>query len=216
MGFQGFFARGKLDVERILDIISARGVKVRYGKALDFGCGMGRLSRALAEKFEQTTGVDVSEVMVQLAAESNVGFDSLSFRHNGAGNLKQFESGEYDFILSMIALQHNPPFLIKNYVHDFCRMLAPGGVLIFQVPSRPDNSLTGRLLHLPLFLRKGIRKVLALLRRQPQFIMEMHGVPSRDIVDILDDNGLKVVEIIESSWAGKGWDDHIYLAVKPL
>ena len=35
--------------------------------ALDFGCGIGRLSQALAEHFDQVYGVDISPKMIELA-----------------------------------------------------------------------------------------------------------------------------------------------------
>ena len=39
--------------------------------ALDFGCGVGRLSHALADLFLNVTGIDVSPTMVAKANELN-------------------------------------------------------------------------------------------------------------------------------------------------
>ncbi len=42
-----------------------------FGKALDFGCGVGRLTQALADYFNEVAGVDVSPTMVNKALEYN-------------------------------------------------------------------------------------------------------------------------------------------------
>jgi 2-polyprenyl-3-methyl-5-hydroxy-6-metoxy-1,4-benzoquinol methylase len=47
-----FFLEGEKEVSRVLERCAARGIALRYGRALDFGCGMGRLTRALASRFE--------------------------------------------------------------------------------------------------------------------------------------------------------------------
>src|SRR4051812_47403600 len=59
-----FFRTGEKDVERVLSLLDKLHVTVRRGTALDFGCGIGRLTLALAKRFESTIGVDVSEEMV--------------------------------------------------------------------------------------------------------------------------------------------------------
>ena len=47
------------------------GVTVSRGRALDFGCGAGRLTRALAARFESVVGVDVADAMLDKARALN-------------------------------------------------------------------------------------------------------------------------------------------------
>lgn len=42
------------------------------GVALDFGCGVGRLTRALAAFFDRATGVDISSSMIEEAKKKEM------------------------------------------------------------------------------------------------------------------------------------------------
>ena len=78
------------------------------GVALDFGCGVGRLTRALGTRFEQAVGVDISEAMVAQATPAERAVPACEFRVNTAFDLTQFETGSFDFVYSSIVLQHLP------------------------------------------------------------------------------------------------------------
>lgn len=52
-----------------------------------------------------------------------------------APHLRLFDAGSFAFIISNIVLQHVQPSLATEYLREFLRILAPGGVLIFQLPS---------------------------------------------------------------------------------
>ena len=47
--------------------LGARACRERPGSVLDFGCGVGRLSRELSGRFERYVGVDISAGMVERA-----------------------------------------------------------------------------------------------------------------------------------------------------
>ena len=62
-----FFETGHADVERLLSQLDGLKLKVTFGRALDFGCGVGRVSRALGTRFESVVGLDISHEMIRLA-----------------------------------------------------------------------------------------------------------------------------------------------------
>ena len=129
---EDFFATGKEEIKKQFAKLDAQGISVRNGKALDFGCGVGRLTQALASRFEQVDGVDVSDSMIRNAEKLNRFPGRAKYHLNARGDLESFPSGEYDFIYSIIALQHIPPAFQKNYIADFMRLLSPGGIASFQ------------------------------------------------------------------------------------
>src|SRR5258708_15805121 len=48
-----FLQTGEIEVDRVFAWLETRGPKkIRYGRALDFGCGAGRLTQALAKRFD--------------------------------------------------------------------------------------------------------------------------------------------------------------------
>ena len=96
----------------------------------------GRTStQALAAQFERADGVDISETMVVLARDHNRHRERCYYHVNGQPDLALFADGSFDFVLSKIVLQHNPPAVAEAYIREFVRVLAPGGVADFDMTS---------------------------------------------------------------------------------
>ena len=66
-----FFETGRSEVRRLLADLHQLDVEVRRKRALDFGCGVGRLTQALCEHFEQCAGVDIAPSMISRAEQYN-------------------------------------------------------------------------------------------------------------------------------------------------
>ena len=132
-----FFETGVHEMASIFYQLDSRHIEVARGAALDFGCGVGRLTQALASSFDRVVGVDVSPRMLALAAAFNRFPSRVSYTNNQRDDLGLFGNSTFDFIVSNIVLQHLPPALALAYIGEFFRVLAPGGILVFQLPSNP-------------------------------------------------------------------------------
>src|SRR3954469_20911993 len=67
-----FFAAGEAEIQTVVDHLSGLGLHPAFtGEALDFGCGIGRLTQALARRFSSSWGVDISPTMISLARQAN-------------------------------------------------------------------------------------------------------------------------------------------------
>jgi SAM-dependent methyltransferase len=131
-----FFATAEATIAPILSAAEQLGVPARRERALDFGCGVGRITRALGARFESACGVDISERMVGLARELNAGHPKCAFVVNDAPDLRRFEAGTFDFVFENLALQHLPAkALVWRYVAEFLRVVRPDGLVVFQLPS---------------------------------------------------------------------------------
>ena len=130
-----FFESGRAHVTKLFRILGEHDVSFVAGRALDFGCGVGRLTRPLAERFEQTVGVDVAPSMIQLARRYNAAPTRCEFVVNTHPDLRSFDSGTFDFVHSCLVLQHIPPDVSLRYISEFLRVARPGGVVVFQVPA---------------------------------------------------------------------------------
>jgi SAM-dependent methyltransferase len=139
-----FFKTGADEISELMSYVASLKIPVARERALDFGCGPGRLSQALTEHFERVDGVDISPSMIDLARRYNRRPDRCDYHTLGADDLRLFPDAHFDFIYTTMTLQHLKPRYMRRYLEEFLRVLRPDGLLIFQVPSRPA-SLSGRV-----------------------------------------------------------------------
>jgi SAM-dependent methyltransferase len=135
---EDFFASGRQQVEGSLTDLAQLGIRPR-GRALDFGCGLGRLSQGLAHHFGDVIGVDIAASMIEQARTYNREYNPYAYRCrffvNTTDDLSQFGKETFDFVYSLIVLQHVGTEPAKRYLREFLRILQPGGVALFQLPS---------------------------------------------------------------------------------
>lgn len=137
---EDFFATGAKEIAGIFTILEERGWTVPRRRALDFGCGPGRLSQALAERFENVDGVDIAPSMLELARRHNRHPERCRYHHNREPDLRLFADGTFDFVYSSLVLQHMPPENAKAYVREMLRVAARRGMLVFQMPTHRGDA----------------------------------------------------------------------------
>jgi len=183
-----FFATGVREVGVFMQRADALGKPDARRSAMDFGCGMGRLSQALADHFDHVYGVDISSKMIELARQHNRKGARVEYVCNPEAELKRFPDGSIDMILSWITLQHIRPRYARRYIQEFMRVLAPGGLLLFQYLSKPIG-LGARI----------ARWRAALSRPRPMY---MNGMDRADVVELLERSGGRVLDIRQDDIPG--------------
>jgi SAM-dependent methyltransferase len=125
-----FFASGEREIAALM---KACGIeRGDNGRVLDFGCGVGRLSKALRPYFKEVYGVDISAEMVRLATEYT---PSCVFLLNPREDLSLFQDNFFDFVYSNIVLQHQrTKGIARSYIAEFLRVVKPSGRVVFQMP----------------------------------------------------------------------------------
>lgn len=190
-----FFATGEREIEHVLSKAKESGLPARLDRALDFGCGVGRLTRALGRRFEQAIGVDISGGMVQRARRLNADVPSCTFHVNDASDLALFEDDSFDLVYSSIVLQHLPSQAhIERYVCEFLRVTRPDGVAVFGIPFHIPFpwSLQPRRRVYTALRRLGVSEQW-MLRRTPLTPMRMTQVPEAAVRRLLDGLGATLV-----------------------
>jgi SAM-dependent methyltransferase len=170
-----FMATGDAEIATVMSHLAAiRHLPDFTGRALDFGCGVGRLTQALARRFASCVGVDISQQMIQQADSLNQ-YPHCRYIASSTERLP-FDDASFSFLYSNIVLQHVPRPLAKNYLREFVRVLAPSGVLVFGVQdSFAGPDLASRLVRVRhvLHLRSRIRVAL----KRGAGDMQMHCLP---------------------------------------
>jgi len=107
-----------------------------WRRALDFGCGVGRVTQAIADHAQEVVGVDIAPSMIELADRLNRHGEQCRYELNEAADLTRFADDSFDLIFCKLVLQHMATGLARRYLGEFVRVLAPGGLAVFQLPSR--------------------------------------------------------------------------------
>jgi SAM-dependent methyltransferase len=185
-----FYDTGRGDADHLYHALSRSGIEAnRFRSCLEYGCGLGRVTRWLAPHFEQVHAYDTSRSHLSEAEQylRSQGIANVDLNHVESVQ-DIFKLPKVDVVFSLIVLQHNPPPIIRLIIAEFLKALNPGGVAFFQVP-------TYRLGY-----RFGLEEYIANdCTRQD---MEMHVLPQPVIFDIIRREGGQIVEVIEDERTG--------------
>lgn len=211
-----FLATGRNEIDAVLKTAASWDLPERRRRALDFGCGVGRLTRALSTHFERVVGVDISEVMVSRAQVIHGEVPGCSFEVLPPAGLAAMPDTSFDCIYSRIVLQHiTDRRVTEAHIRDFVRLLAVGGLLVFQLPSMIP--LRRRIQVLPnLYAALRFLRVpeAPLYRRFGLHPIRMRSVPEPDVVRLLTSSGATILDIERAELGNTGIQDRVYWATR--
>jgi SAM-dependent methyltransferase len=170
---------------------------------LDFGCGVGRLSSALAARTRLVIGVDLSEPMLRTWPE--VVPDAVRARMQqvlSSSPSIPLRTGSVDLVYTSLVLQHMPAELAVGYLREFLRVIRPGGHALVQVAERPDSSVKGRAFR---FLPPSLYGWLQQRLLGYPAPMRMQQLTLEDVASTATSSGGRVVADWEDSSYGGHW-----------
>ena len=197
-----FFAAGESEIAGLEQHCAQHGLPRERRRALDFGCGIGRLTRALATRYAEVIGVDISPSMLAQARQLNADVANVRFVENAQTRLDFIAAASIDLVYSVITLHHIPAALQCNYVREFLRVLAPGGLAVFQFASGYARGWRG------LGYRLLPNRLLAPLRRHvhaSRVAAELHVVAESAIAAIVAAAGRRILQGVDVDCAGAGF-----------
>lgn len=97
-------------------------------RVLDVGCGVGVQSRLWARDGYQVTAIDYDEGLVEIARQRSEDAGVPAAFAVGSAESIPGDPGSFDVCLAIELLEHVDDW--ARCLDEFCRMLAPGGVLV--------------------------------------------------------------------------------------
>lgn len=186
-----FWDRGRAVVDRITGKL---GVQFTPGdEVVEIGCGIGRLTRPIAERADRVWALDVSSEMLRRAREHLADLGNVEWIHGDGSSLAPLPDAAATACFSFVVFQHLPdPALTLGYVREMGRVLRPGGWSAFQISNDPS-------IHR---LRRGLRDRLGSLagRRptgqgHPAWLGS--AVDLGELEDVADAAGLAVERVVD-------------------
>ena len=168
----------------------------RHQRVLEIGCGIGRITRAIAERSGSVVGVDVSVEMVERGRRLLAAVPNVELVLGNGRDLDGLPDDEFDAAYSFIVFQHIPdPAITCSYIREMGRVLRPGGWAVFQVSERPEiHRREHWTASEPLSARIARR-----LGRRPTGTLEAEWLGSSlgraQLLDALADGGLRLESI---------------------
>ncbi len=207
-----FLATGRREVDAVLGRLDRLGLHYERGAVLDFGCGVGRLSNALATHFDEVVAVDVAPAMVERGRELDRSGGRIRWVLNTDPDLRAHADGSVDVAYSSLVLQHLPPDLATGYLREMVRVLRPGGLAVVQTVSRPRASLKG------LAFRVLPARVLGWAQRRILRYpapMRMTALDTAAVLRAVEGTGAELVDVSEDATYGGHWVCQRYVLRAP-
>jgi SAM-dependent methyltransferase len=125
--------------EELAALFGRLGADPRGGTCVEVGCGPGRMTHALAERFDEVVAVDVSPAMLE-RAHAATDAPNVRFLAVPGERLDGVEDAAADTVVCYLVLQHLPRRrAVLAYLREFARVLAPEGEAFVQVPALDDG-----------------------------------------------------------------------------
>ena len=186
-----FFASGDADVGHVFDLIACP--EFAPGSALDFGCGVGRLTRALTKSIGRVAGVDVAPTMRRLARE-NV---------PGATFSPTIPDERFDFIVSLIVFQHIPVLWGEALLDELLRHLAPSGFAVLHFTFRRPGSAMRRFARAVRGRVPLVHRIVQRMRgERPMPYMQMNEYDRNRVTAIMRSHGCAEPRVIPTNHGG--------------
>lgn len=194
-----FFKTGLTEISDVMTCVNKKCYlrNNQQNEVLDFGCGVGRISRALSSHFKRVTGIDISKTMIKNAHKLNRDISNCSFIAYDGSLPFGFKKAQFDFIYSNITLQHlSSKRMVLDTLSEFSRIIKPGGIVWFQLPS--CLSVLGRF-----HIKSKLYHILKPLGFSDTFLYKTVGlyaftmlsVPQEEIVKHLEACGFQLLEL---------------------
>jgi SAM-dependent methyltransferase len=189
-----FWESGFNDIGWQVEVLRAHYGDFRPRTAIDFGCGVGRTTRAIAAICEYVYGVDIAPAMLEEARKSapaNITFGL------------EIPDVQVDWIHSLIVFQHIPPVRGVILLRELLRRLSPGGaVTVHFTLFKSQGALAQEAMGAKYFSWDGERARTFIEEPFPVGGMSMYDYDLGQLIAILHEGGINRVTLQHTDHGG--------------
>ena len=131
-----------LRIQAILKLIKSSPFSMTELSVLDFGCGTGDFSFAVANLGAKVTGIDISDVVIERAKQIAGGKSNAAFETSSDSFFTK-RPEKFNMVLSITVLQHLNGNELKKTLRQLFEVMVPGGYLLaiemVRGTRNPDN-----------------------------------------------------------------------------
>ncbi len=184
-----FFESGEAFVSHWLAQVERYFGNLPRGRALDFGCGVGRLTIPLSDHFGNVVGLDISPAMLEEARRNS---DERQIDYLMSDDTLSQVEGSFDFVNSCIVLQHIPVKRGMVILDELLARIRPGGGCVIQLSTRRNLSRWRKLHYGIRHSVPGGQIVMNLLggRAADTPVMQMNEYPLDGVLRLFHQHGI--------------------------
>lgn len=199
-----FFKSGQEHIERVIDVLRpCIEPDQRIERAMDFGCGVGRMLIPLSKIADHVTGADVSESMLKEAEKNCLKHSIKNVELIRSDDNLSALKGQFDLIHSFIVFQHIPVKRGLTIFENLIDHLKPGGLMAvhftYAASKKYYNLIWLMRKYIPL-AKNLINVVKGRSFNAPQ--MQMNQYDPKKVYDIINLHGLKIINTEPTDHSG--------------
>lgn len=205
---QEFYLTGSHEIKNLLKELKLANSLNCIKNVLDFGCGVGRLTRHISKYFTNVVAIDISKNMLKNAVINNQTIKNILFIHYNDAQITFIKESSIDLIVSIITFQHIPPQIQVKYLQDFSRILRREGLIYVQLVHGFQNNLKGFLLRI---FGNSILRFSHKFKYKLYYPMKIYPLREKSFKQFVSNNNLEIIHKNNSGTTGTAFRSYTYL-----
>jgi len=192
-----FYATGYQHAHLVELLCKRTKSEVERGLCVELGCGVGRITKHLAHLFDRVIAIDISEANLdecQRMADAEGLSNIETFLLRSVSDLKDLPN--FDFLFSLIVLQHDPPPVQKFILDLLLGKISEGGGFLVQTQTFDADYQ----FNLDAYLAADAAET-----------MEMHSLPMHHVMTLAKQHGFTMREVLTDNITGR-FGSHTFFA----
>ena len=202
-----FFLSGARHVELLFKVLEDCFGEIPRGKALDFGCGVGRITQAMAAAFDSVVGLDIAPGMLAEARRNAADSGLTNVEYHSSLDPDGLKPLSYDLVHSYIVLQHIPVWTGEPIIEKLINAVRPGGIGALHMTIAPARGRFAAAFRNLIKRNRPLRIIgnLAKRRHWNSPVMEMNLYRTERIIDLLARSGIERFHCVHvDDWGSLG------------